>query len=300
MAIAISIGLAGTVALLYLLVRAALQSRLAQARAQVQASAALYAPVSPLQDAPRLLRWLGFPVHLLEAFITPHVSEPLRLAVSRRLAHADLDAAVTPGEWLALGPVLAAFAVSMACLFTALIHGEAMLIAAVVGLAAVLAPWLWLGERIRRLRFAVLRELPGCLDTLTLALEAGCAFGAALQLTLERAADSPLRRALQRCQQEMRAGRGRRESLERFDQRLAIPAISATVAAIVQAEVTGVSLAPVMRAQALRGTQERFARAEKLAMEAPVKMLAPLVLCIFPCTFIVVGFPIAATLFWGA
>ncbi len=75
--------------------------------------------------------------------------------------------------------------------------------------------------------------------------------------------------------------------------------LSAAVAAIVQAEATGVSLAPVMRAQALRGTRDRFARAEKRAMEAPVKMLAPLVLCIFPCTFIVIGFPIAVRLFWG-
>ncbi len=300
MSSAISLGLAGTVALLYLLIQVALQSRSAQARRQVQAATQVYAPVPPVLNAPRLLRWLGLPIHMLADFITPHVSEPLRLAVSRRLAHADLDTAVTPGEWLALGPVLVAIATGMACLSAVLIHGDATLIAAVAGVAAALAPWLWLGERIRRLRFAVLRELPGCLDTLTLALEAGCAFGAALQLTLERATDTPLRRALQRCQQEMRAGRGRRESLERFDQRLAIPAISATVAAIVQAEVTGVSLAPVMRAQALRGTQERFARAEKLALEAPVKMLAPLVLCIFPCTFIVVGFPIAATLFWGA
>jgi len=81
---------------------------------------------------------------------------------------------------------------------------------------------------------------------------------------------------------------------------LALEAIvAAAVAAIVQAEATGVSLVPVIRAQSMRGTQERFARAEKLAMEAPVKMLAPLVLCIFPCTFIVIGFPIAVRLLWG-
>jgi len=286
MAVAISFGFAGTVALLYTLMRTALPSRLA--------------PASQSSAAPRVLRWLSLPIRTLATLIAPHVSEAARSAVSRRLARADLDAAVAADEWLALGPVLAAIASSVAYLLAAQIHGDATLVAGAAGVAAGAAPWLWLAERIKRLRFAVLRELPGCLDTLTLALEAGCAFGAALQLTLERATESPLRRALQRCQQEMRAGRGRRESLERFDRRLAIPAISATVAAIVQAEVTGVSLAPVMRAQALRGTQERFARAEKLAMEAPVKMLAPLVLCIFPCTFIVVGFPIAATLFWGA
>jgi len=165
--------------------------------------------------------------------------------------------------------------------------------------AAALAPWLWLHDRCKQVGTQVLRELPGCLDTLTMALEAGCAFGSALQLAVERSADSPLRRALQRCQQEIRAGRGRREALERVALRLGLAPLRAAVAAIVQAEATGVSLAPVIRAMAVRGTRERFSRAEKLAMEAPIRMLAPLVICIFPCTFIVVGFPIAATLFWG-
>jgi tight adherence protein C len=134
---------------------------------------------------------------------------------------------------------------------------------------------------------------------LTLGLEAGCAFGASLQLTIARSAPGPLREAMERALQEMRAGRTRAEALQRLSQRLRVSALTASVAAIIQAESTGVSLAPVMRAQAIRGTQERFARAEKRAMEAPVKMLGPLVLCIFPCTFIVIGFPIAVHLFWG-
>jgi tight adherence protein C len=98
----------------------------------------------------------------------------------------------------------------------------------------------------------------------------------------------------------MRAGRIRTDALQRLERRMGVAALTAAVAVIAQAEATGVSLAPVIRAQSMRGTQERFARAEKLAMEAPVKMLAPLVLCIFPCTFIVVGFPIAVRLFWGS
>jgi tight adherence protein C len=144
------------------------------------------------------------------------------------------------------------------------------------------------------------RDLPGYLEMITLGLEAGAAFPAALQMAMARAPGGPLREEFARVLQELRAGHARREALQRLDQRLGVASLSATVAAIVQAEATGVSLAPVLRAQAHRGTQERFARAEKRAMEAPVKMLGPLILCIFPCTFIVVGFPIAAMLFWGA
>ena len=160
-------------------------------------------------------------------------------------------------------------------------------------------PWLVLRDQILGRQRNVLRELPGYLDLLALALEAGCGFGAALQLTVQRSPASPLRTGMERVLHEVRAGSPRADALRRLDGRIGVAALGAAVAAIVQAEATGVSLAPVIRAQARRCTQQRFARAEKLAMEAPVKMLGPLVLCIFPCTFIVIGFPIAVRLLWA-
>ena len=74
---------------------------------------------------------------------------------------------------------------------------------------------------------------------------------------------------------------------------------TAFVAALIQAETSGSSLAAALRAQAEQRLNERFARAEKLALEAPVKMLVPLIFCIFPCTFIVLGFPVALRLMQG-
>jgi tight adherence protein C len=68
------------------------------------------------------------------------------------------------------------------------------------------------------------------------------------------------------------------------------------VSALVQGEVMGASIGAILRAQAEQRRTERFQRAEKLALEAPVKMLGPLIMCIFPCTFIVIGFPIASQL----
>jgi tight adherence protein C len=222
-----------------------------------------------------------------------------RHALDSLLERAGVDAYLQAGQWLAL-LLLTATLSAAACLVVTHAAGTALLwqAAAAAAVGAVL-PCLWLRDRVLRRRQAIVRELPGYLDLLTLGLEAGCAFGAALQLTVARSAPGPLRMALERALQEIRAGRSRSEALQRLERRLRIASLSAAVAAIVQAEATGVSLAPVMRAQALRGTQDRFARAEKRAMEAPVKMLAPLVLCIFPCTFIVIGFPIAVRLFWG-
>ena len=68
------------------------------------------------------------------------------------------------------------------------------------------------------------------------------------------------------------------------------------VSALVQGEMMGSSIGPILRAQSEQRRTERFQRAEKLALEAPVKMLGPLIMCIFPCTFIVIGFPIVMQL----
>jgi tight adherence protein C len=202
--------------------------------------------------------------------------------------------------WLALPLVLAALAMPVAVLLARMSGFDPRL---TVPLALIAAFWWPAGALVTRARARqslVERDLPAYLEMITLGLEAGSAFPTALQLAMARAPAGPLREEFARVVQELRAGHARREALQRLDQRLAVASLSATVAAIVQAETTGVSLAPVLRAQARRGTQERFSRAEKRAMEAPVKMLGPLILCIFPCTFIVVGFPIAAMLFWGA
>ena len=66
-----------------------------------------------------------------------------------------------------------------------------------------------------------------------------------------------------------------------------------------QAEQIGMNLAPVLRAQSDQRRAERFLRAEKMALQAPVKMLFPMVVCIFPCTFLIIGFPIAIKIFAG-
>ncbi|MCS6944210.1 MAG: type II secretion system F family protein, partial [Sutterellaceae bacterium] len=88
------------------------------------------------------------------------------------------------------------------------------------------------------------------------------------------------------------AGRPRIEALRDMAERLDFGPITSLVSALVQGELMGSSLGPILRAQSEQRRSERFQRAEKLAMEAPVKMLGPLILCIFPCTFIVIGFPI--------
>jgi len=167
----------------------------------------------------------------------------------------------------------------------------ALVAAALIGYAI---PQTWLRDRIETRRRAVLRELPFYLDVITLAVESGLNLGSALAQAVDKGPRGPLRIELGRVLRDLRAGRTREEALRALAERLAIPAVGSLVAALLVAEKQGVSLGPVLRAQAEQRRTERFMRAEKLAMEAPVKMLPALLLFIFPCTFVMLLFPVAS------
>ena len=101
-----------------------------------------------------------------------------------------------------------------------------------------------------------------------------------------------MRNEFQRILRDMRAGKSRSDAMRDMALRVNDPSVTNFTNAVIQAERMGMSLGPVLRAQADQRRSERFLRAEKLAMEAPVKMLFPLLAFIFPCTFIVLFFPI--------
>lgn len=160
------------------------------------------------------------------------------------------------------------------------------------GAAAGSLPPLWLrrlaGERRRRID----RDMPFVLDLMTLCVEAGLGLHGALRQAAGSSPPGPLREALEEALADMRAGQSRGAALKAMAQRSGSAALLAWVSAMAQADAMGMSLGPLMRGQAAQCRADRFQRAERLAMEAPVKMLLPLVGCIFPCTFIVLGFPI--------
>lgn len=167
------------------------------------------------------------------------------------------------------------------------------------GLAAVIGVWWperWLRlKRIERER-ALLKHLPFVLDLLTLSVESGASLAAALGHAAEKGPQGPLRDEIQRTLMEVRSGVSRADALRSMAARIDLPAISNWVAAMISAQQQGSSLGPVLRAQADQRREERFLRAEKAAMKAPVKMLFPLLVFIFPCTFLLLFFPVAVRL----
>lgn len=241
---------------------------------------------------PSWVRVLMPVVALLAAPVGPRLPVALRQQLQRALRKAGLDEELTPQELLALAAVCGAVALALATLLALPRAAVAM-----ATFAGMLVPAPWLRSVIRTREWEVTRDLPVYVDMLILALEAGGALSVALRVATDRCPDSVLRRAFERVQVDLRAGRARAEALRALGDRLDVAAITPFVAALVQADGSGASLAAVLRAQADQRLAERFTRAEKLALEAPVKMLGPLVLCIFPCTFLVLGFPVVVRFF---
>jgi tight adherence protein C len=238
-------------------------------------------------EVPKLLRLLLPISEPVAVWLGPRLPTTLRESLQRRLRLAGIDETVLPQQWLAVCGASALIAAAIGGIVVSSMF-------AVIGVALIgaMMPMLWMRDAVTRRAQEVIRDLPVYVDMLTLTLEAGGALSVALKVATDRAPDGVLRRAFMRVQGDLRAGRSRREALLALGERLSLPAVDPLVAALVQAESSGASLATVLRAQADQRLHERFARAEKLALEAPVKMLGPLVLCIFPCTFLVLAFPL--------
>ncbi|MEI2417544.1 type II secretion system F family protein [Orrella sp. JC864] len=221
--------------------------------------------------------------------------EHLEQAIGRAGLKGCLSAAhVAAAQWaLALAGIALAWV--MAVLAQLPVRHAAWLGAGLAG-AAACWPTAWLRQRARQRSRRMLRELPFLLDMITLCMDAGLNVQGALQQAVERGPAGPLRDEFQAALADVRASVARLDALKALAQRTGLPALHSLVSAIVQADTLGMSLGPVLQAQSERQRAERLLRAEQQALEAPVKMLFPLIVCIFPCTFLVLGFPIVQRL----
>jgi len=245
---------------------------------------------------PMWLRAFWWPAGLLARALVPLIPQRLQRQTSQELARCDVDGQLSAPRWYALrichGALVAAIAVGIA-----LAIQWPPLRCALIGLVAgaFMAPrWLSL-LRAERERL-VCKQLPAYLDVLTLCVEAGATLTASLRMAIDKAPDGPLRQIFERVLREIRSGRTRLEALEHVAGVYNIEGLNALVTGLLQSEGAGVSLGTILRAQSEQRSAERHIRAEKLALQAPVKMLGPLVLCIFPCTFVVISVPVIARL----
>jgi tight adherence protein C len=161
------------------------------------------------------------------------------------------------------------------------------LIGTIVGAAlGFMLPVLWLSGKIRRRQDEIIKALPDALDLLTICVEAGLGFDAAMAKVAEKW-ENELSRAFGRVIHEIRLGKLRREALREMEHNVGVTDVTSFVAAVIQADQLGVSMSKVMRIQSEQMRIKRRQRAEEKAHQAPIKMLFPMVFLIFPSIYIV-------------
>src|SRR6266498_4078552 len=153
-------------------------------------------------------------------------------------------------------------------------------------------PQLWLQSRINRRQNEVRKAMPDALDLLTICVEAGLGFDASMAKVSEKWVNE-LSLAFGRCIREVQLGKTQRQALRDMADRLGIPEMTSFVAAVIQSQILGVSLAKVLRIQSDQMRIKRRQRAEEQAHKAPVKMILPMAFLTFPSIMIILLTPAA-------
>jgi tight adherence protein C len=274
---------------------------------------AVQARLSQLVVQPKTLEEMELNQPFFERIVRP-VIQRLARAGSRRdqggmiaridakLEKAGYPAGLRGADWVGVKFLsLIGFSILGLVLGLLLTQGQivvALLFALVGGAVGYIAPEFWLGRKIRGRGMGMVLQLPDALDLLTISVEAGLGFDAALAKVVEKM-EGPLVDEFRQALAEVRMGRPRREALRDVATRADAQPVSNFVGAIVQAEQLGVPIAKVLQIQSNQLRIERRQRAEEAAAKAPVKMLFPMVGCIFPTIFIVILGPAIVTVMGG-
>jgi tight adherence protein C len=244
----------------------------------------------------------------LDRSFADRVLEPLQrraLKVGRRISGADtadrirrkLDLAGNPTGWtvdrVLSGKVLGAVVGLVGGLvFSLMLTSPAVKIVVIAGATVIgfFAPNLYLYQRTHERSERLQRDLPDAIDLLTISVESGLGFDAALQ-QVARNTDGPLADELSRVLREMQIGQGRADALRALGERTNVTDVRTFVGAMVQADSFGIPVAQVLRVQSAEIRVKRRQRAEEKAQQVPVKITIPLIFCILPTLFIAVMGP---------
>jgi tight adherence protein C len=227
----------------------------------------------------------------LSGTVARFTSSSFTARTEKNLAMAGNPGDVRVADWLGIKAIAAVvFAVIFFVLFAFLL-GAGPVLGLGLGVAGLgvgyIAPEFWLSRRIRARQKSILLQIPDALDLLTISVRAGLGFDAALGKVVEKM-QGPLVDEFRRALAEVRVGKARRDALRDIVPRSEVAALTNFIGAIIQAEQLGVSISKVLQVQSEQLRIERRQRAEEMAAKAPIKMLFPLVGCIFPSLFIVI------------
>ncbi|PKO02934.1 MAG: type II secretion system protein [Chloroflexi bacterium HGW-Chloroflexi-5] len=220
-------------------------------------------------------------------------------SIARKLELAGNPSKMDPTIFLATQFIMAVVFGGIMLLFMTVIAtsfpaGQVFFYVVVITLIGFFMPQFQLSTKITKRQKAIRRAMPDALDLLTICVEAGLGFDAALNKVTEKW-ETQLSKSFQRVIQEIQLGKLRREALRDMAENIGIPEMTSFVAAVIQSEQLGVSMAKVLRIQADQMRIKRRQLAEEEAHKAPIKMLIPMAFLIFPSLLIVLFVPAVLT-----
>jgi tight adherence protein C len=208
-------------------------------------------------------------------------------SINLKLLGAGLGRSFSPTSFLATKGILAVSGLLLGLMAGVGSGAKGVLIAFGLGIMGFMLPDTVVTFKARGRRDRIQAALPDALDLLAVSVEAGLGFDGAITKLTEHM-DGPLAEEFALSLGEMRIGESRSEALKKMSERVGSPAMAAFTRAVIQADQLGISLGRILRLQATEARNRRQAAAEERAMKAPIKMLFPTVLFIFPAMFIVI------------
>ena len=241
-----------------------------------------------------LLKWLRPLYSKLTPWVASKISDDRRTSLHKKLVSANLREEITPDEFTAFKLVMTLVIPFMAVYITGALGSPlppvGYLLLFVLGFYF---PDLWMAERIRIRRRAIVKVLPYTLDLLTLSVESGLDFVTAIQRLGQRTKRNALLNEFDHMLREVRLGTSRSDALRNLSDRLQIEEMSSFTTLLVQADQLGAPIGQVLRAQSDQLRSKRFTDAEAAGARASQLILFPVIFCIFPAIVVVFLGPIA-------
>lgn len=249
------------------------------------------------REAPGLMKIFRLPIIMFTDMATGLKMPKQREVYAQRLGSLGLEKVVTVDQVIALKltlfTIMAIYAVML--MFSGIPWFFGLLM---VGFGWIYVD-LWLRDKVAKRKREITKQLPFLLDMLTLSVEAGLEFTAAVAKIISKMDPSPLREELTIFLRQMQLGMSRRDALRAMSERLQMPQINSMTSALIQAAEMGSSIGSALRTQSEIMNAERFVEAEKKGAEASQKMLFPMVVFIIPATMLVILGPLVLSYIYG-
>ena len=244
-------------------------------------------------DTPPGFMTLVWPlIKLIDFFVAANLPIKVIENVDSKLQKNGVSFAVTPGDFISSIIVFLTLFPALGWLAMSSSGSPDVTVLVLLALVGAVLPQLWMRDTRTKRNFELVRNLPVYLEYLSMCVDAGLNFAGALKQSVDKGPKGAMRNEFRIVLRDINSGETRADALTRLEKRVDLSDISIFVRAVIQAERMGSSMKETLVIQAEQRLTERFQRAEKMAMEAPVKLVVPLVVFIFPLTFIILLFPI--------